>query len=221
MTVRPLPTPRQYVGVGTAAARSSAGASATVWTAVVRDGHLVRLDGGRSLAEAFDDLCEKAFLEPETVIGLDFAVCPPADVMDALGCRSAGEVWRWAERWMAAGADPAAAPGLPDAGLVGLPSLMRLCDVGVSVWPLSPLRLPAALHVRPLAASRALGDPSLPADPDAAAAVGAALTLHGLADRLVNLPDATALPPAGLGGWPIDHPAGQMAIPACLHPEGW
>ncbi len=90
--------PRRTVGVDWSGAAASSAASRAIWCAVVEDGRLLSLESGRDRAQIVSHLIELTCSEPETLIGLDFSFSAPAWFVVQMGFRSAGELWRWAER---------------------------------------------------------------------------------------------------------------------------
>lgn len=95
--------PRRTVGVDWSGAASDVDAASAVFTAVVEDGRLVALVGGRGRDATIDAVVDLASEEPETLVGLDFAFGVPAWLAAREGWRSAGEVWRWAAMGTASG----------------------------------------------------------------------------------------------------------------------
>lgn len=95
--------PRRTVGVDWSGAASDVDAASAVFTAVVEDGRLVALEGGRGRDATIDLVIDLVFEEPETLVGLDFAFGVPAWLARAEGWGSAGEVWRWAAAGTASG----------------------------------------------------------------------------------------------------------------------
>jgi hypothetical protein len=163
--------PRRVVGVEWTRA-AAADAAARVVHVAVREGGHTSLHAAAGPDAAIALVVDLAMEEPETLIGLGFALSVTGEVARARGWRSAGEVWRAAATGEAAGA-------APEADLQGMARLMLLCDAGVGVWPFDPVRLPLAVGLTP--------DPAPPGPPDRAAArAAAALAAH--------LPDLAGLP---------------------------
>lgn len=65
---------------------------------------LTRLESGRTREEVIRHLCDEAARDPALVVGLDFAFSFPAWFCDAMGARTAEEVWeettRLGEAWL-------------------------------------------------------------------------------------------------------------------------
>lgn len=95
--------PRRVVGVDWSGAASDRDAARSIFTAVVEDGRLVALEGGRGRGATIDAVIDAVFEDPETLVGLDFSFGVPEWFAADRGWRSAGEVWRWAEAGVASG----------------------------------------------------------------------------------------------------------------------
>ena len=99
------------------------GASRKIRLAEVRDGRLVRVEGGRNREAVVAHLAELVSEYSGTVVGLDFAFGLPAWFARRHGAESAGEVWslvtREGERWLRD--SPAPFWGLPGSHRPDLP----------------------------------------------------------------------------------------------------
>jgi hypothetical protein len=95
---------RTFVAVDWSGAGPPAAQRRAIRTAVVRDGRLCELSGGRTRAEATRHLIALGARPGRLVAGLDFAFSLPRWWMDAQGHASAEELWAWAAR--RAAADP-------------------------------------------------------------------------------------------------------------------
>ena len=180
--------PRRVVGVDWSGAASDRDAARSIFTAVVEDGRLVALEGGRGRDATIDAVIDAVFEEPETLVGLDFAFGVPDWLAAEHGWRSAGEVWRWAETGVASGPDwvrsrpaPFWGPGIrPRPALGGDP--LRATE-----------RAAAATGARPASVLQLSGPGS----------VGA--------QSLWGMPQLLRLADAGLAIWPFDPPRLPMA----------
>lgn len=65
-----------------------------IWTAVVEDGAVVDLASGQSRAAAIDAITALARVEPDLVVGLDFAFSLPRWFADEVGAATAEALWR-------------------------------------------------------------------------------------------------------------------------------
>ena len=86
------------------------GAERRIWIAEARDGRLVRLECGRSRAEALRECMACAERDPGLALGLDFAFAFPAWFARELGAADVRELWRLVaargEDWLARCAPP-------------------------------------------------------------------------------------------------------------------
>ena len=64
-----------------------------IWTATAADGHLTSLANGHTRPEVIDDLKAMADLDPEFVVGLDFAFSLPAWFLQERSLGSAYDLW--------------------------------------------------------------------------------------------------------------------------------
>ncbi|MFN0071457.1 MAG: hypothetical protein ACKVVP_08225 [Chloroflexota bacterium] len=94
---------RTCIAVDWSGARTGSGNR--IWLAEAQNGHLVRLENGRSGAELVDELIRTAAITPDLVIGLDFAFSFPAWFLEAHSVSTVYELWSLVERegesWLA------------------------------------------------------------------------------------------------------------------------
>jgi len=85
---------------------AAAGGHETIWVAEVVDRTLTSLENGRSRDQVIDRLIELAQVDPNFVVGLDFAFALPRWFSDQRGFASVGELWdlisREGEQWLQA-----------------------------------------------------------------------------------------------------------------------
>ncbi len=81
-----------------------------IWLAEVSDGHMARLENGRTREELIDHLCQEADWSRAMVVGLDFAFSFPEWFCKELGAEDGAAVWRRAEalgdEWLEECPDP-------------------------------------------------------------------------------------------------------------------
>lgn len=82
---------KQVIAVDWSGAKRNPGRK--IWIAVVRDGLLHCLEGGRNREETAEELVHLVRSEPASVIGLDFAFSFPGWFVGEKGCRTAREFW--------------------------------------------------------------------------------------------------------------------------------
>jgi hypothetical protein len=75
-----------------------AGAHRKIWLAEARGEQLLRLESGRSRDDVATHLVEEARGDPYLVVGLDFAFSLPAWFLRERELKTAGELWRLADR---------------------------------------------------------------------------------------------------------------------------
>lgn len=181
--------PRRCVGVDWSGAADARAAARAIWCAVVEDGRLVALETGRDRRQTTARLTELVFEEPESVIGLDFCFSAPAWFLDALGMRSAGELWRWAARQ--AEDDPGFVRRLP-------PPFW-----GPSVRP-RPAGAGPALRATEVAVAASGTRPASFFQVSGPGSVGA--------QSLLGMPELMMLCDAGVSVWPFDAPRLPVAV---------
>ena len=164
---------------------AASGERAKIWTAEVRGGHLVRLEAGRSREEVVAHLVHEARLDPELVVGLDFAFSFPAWFCAELETTIVDEVWarvrESGEVWLADCVHP----------FWGRPGTKK---------PELPEHLRRTEHE----AAKVSG-----AQPKSVFQVGGAGAVG--TGSLRGMPHLTTLRQAGLSVWPF-HPAGPSTV---------
>jgi hypothetical protein len=112
---------------------AASGARRTIWLAECRDGEVTRLECGRSRDEIADHLIELAELDPDLVVGLDFAFSLPAWFLRERALADATGLWalasEGAEQWLG-GCEP---PfwGRPGKSRPTMPAEYRITDRAV------------------------------------------------------------------------------------------
>lgn len=107
-TTRPdADSPVRVIAVDWSGARVRA--AKTIWLAEVIEDRLVRLENGRSREQVADFLVAEAEIDPNVIVGFDFAFSLPGWFLEERGLDSARELWaladREAEDWLA-GCEP-------------------------------------------------------------------------------------------------------------------
>lgn len=156
-----------------------AGQREHIWVAVVQDGELLELAGGRTRGEVVTYLVELAARDPELVVGLDFAFGLPGWFAQEHGCGSATEMWRLVgtdgEGWLQACRPPFW--GRPGTTRPEVPAHLRRTDL--SCEPVAGIRPKSVFQI------------------GGAGAVGTG--------SLRGMPHLLELQRGGFAVWPFDH----------------
>jgi len=98
----------RFIAIDWSGAKS--GERRTIWYAEVQDGHLTRLEAGRSRDEVVQHLIDEANRSSQLIAGLDFAFSFPRWFVKEAGASSGDDVWALAERsgesWLQRCEDP-------------------------------------------------------------------------------------------------------------------